>query len=155
MNTPWWTSNAIRQERRALFEMRHSIGYRLGRGMFDQQGDRASPAFVPAVQQDLISLTLEILARDSAFHDAYMDLVQVRSPQPWRAQGTERVHTLENVQARPQRWTPGQVPGIVLEPLARTQTQDADSFEMVTQALEPVLTSLRLQTDRMRMPGAL
>ncbi|KAN0130560.1 hypothetical protein V8E53_011646, partial [Lactarius tabidus] len=36
----------------------------LGRGMSDQRGNRASPAFLPAAQQDLITLTPEILARD-------------------------------------------------------------------------------------------
>jgi len=164
MDTYEWRSNdAIRQERRALFKMRNTIGYRIGRGMFDQQGDRASPAFVPAAQQDLISLTLEIMARDSvanaatsqreAFRDAYMELVQELFPQPWWADRVERVRTLENAQARPQRRTPTQVPPeIVLELLARTQAQDADSFEMVTRGLEPVLKSLRLQIDRMPSP---
>ncbi|KAH9007418.1 hypothetical protein EDB83DRAFT_2323788 [Lactarius deliciosus] len=33
-------------------------------GTFYKKGDRASPAFVPTVLQDLITLTLEILAQD-------------------------------------------------------------------------------------------
>ncbi|KAH9033189.1 hypothetical protein EDB83DRAFT_1833845 [Lactarius deliciosus] len=70
MNTRWWASNnteLIRKERLKLLKARrdHTEEYRTGK--FDQQpeGDRASPAFVPAAQLDLITLTLEILARDS------------------------------------------------------------------------------------------
>ncbi|KAH9037337.1 hypothetical protein EDB84DRAFT_1577617, partial [Lactarius hengduanensis] len=62
----WWTSDHvpyIDQHLRELFDARHSPGYRAGRGMFDQHGDRSSPAFVPAAQQDLIALTGEILIR--------------------------------------------------------------------------------------------
>jgi hypothetical protein len=33
-------------------------------GYFDQKGDRASPALIPAAQQDLIIPTLEVLTRD-------------------------------------------------------------------------------------------
>ncbi|KAH9037355.1 hypothetical protein EDB84DRAFT_1142497 [Lactarius hengduanensis] len=67
MNTRWWASDnaeSIRRERRSLLETRHAEVYRTGHGTFDQDRNRESPAFVPAAQQDLIVLTLEILARD-------------------------------------------------------------------------------------------
>ncbi|KAH9011313.1 hypothetical protein EDB85DRAFT_2229469 [Lactarius pseudohatsudake] len=77
LNKQWWTSkNAelIRKKRKDLFTTRdaHTEGYRTDHGKFDQQpeGDRASPAFVPAAQLDLITLTLEILARDSVANTA-------------------------------------------------------------------------------------
>ena len=66
MNREWWSSDdvdSIRRERHALFESRHTEDYRNGFRFFDQNGDRASPAFIPAAQQDLIILTLEVLAR--------------------------------------------------------------------------------------------
>ncbi|KAH9033168.1 hypothetical protein EDB83DRAFT_2296464 [Lactarius deliciosus] len=143
-NTQWWASenaDLIRRERRALFDTRHTEEYRTGRGTFDQQGNRGSPAFVPAAQQDLITLTLEILARDpvanaatsqrDAFRDAYMQLAKVAS-----------------IQARAQALAQTQVlPELVLEALARSQAQAADSIEMVKRALEPVAQSLRPQID--------
>ncbi|KAH9033213.1 hypothetical protein EDB83DRAFT_2319086 [Lactarius deliciosus] len=71
LNTLWWMSNnadQIRLKRKELFATRrdHSEEYRTDHRKFDQQleGDRASPAFVPATQLDFITLTLEILARD-------------------------------------------------------------------------------------------
>ncbi|KAH8991183.1 hypothetical protein EDB92DRAFT_1994639 [Lactarius akahatsu] len=154
MHTDRWTSNnadSIRRERQPLFDARHTVKYLHGRSMFDLQGDRTSPAFMPAAQQDLITLTLEILARDpvadaamsqrDAFHDAYEDLVQVTSPQSWWARGAELVHIREIAQARPQGPTLAQVPlGIELKPLSRTLGADS----VVARALEPVLTSLRL-----------
>jgi len=153
MNTQWWTSkneDLIRWERRALFDTRHTEEYRTGHGTFDQQGDRASPAFVPAAQQDLITLTLEILARDpvadaatsqrEAFRDACMQLAQVASTQA-------RAQALAQTRAQMQM-----LPELVLETLARTQAQAADSIEMVKRALEPVALSLRPQIDDMPTP---
>ncbi|KAI9449812.1 hypothetical protein BJY52DRAFT_223254 [Lactarius psammicola] len=150
INTQWWTSvnaHSIRRERRELFETRHTEEYRIGRGTFDQQGDRGSPAFVPAAQQDLITLTLEILARDpvanvaalqrETFRNAYMQFVQVALTQ---ALEQARVQTL------------AQTPESVLETLARMQAQAADSFEMVKRTLEPVLQSLRPQIVEMPTP---
>ncbi|KAH9033195.1 hypothetical protein EDB83DRAFT_1834090 [Lactarius deliciosus] len=73
LNKRWWTSNnadadQIRLKHKELFATRRDRAeeYRTGHRKFDQQleGDRASPAFVPAAQLDLITLTLEILARD-------------------------------------------------------------------------------------------
>ncbi len=46
-----------------LFDARHSPVCRAGRGMFDQHGDCASPASVPAAQQGPIALTGEILTQ--------------------------------------------------------------------------------------------
>ncbi|KAI9439590.1 hypothetical protein H4582DRAFT_2056328 [Lactarius indigo] len=145
-NTQWWASenaDLIRRERRVLFDTRHTEEYRTGHSTFeiDQRGDRESLAFVPAAQQDLITLTLEILARDpvgkaatsqrEAFRDAYMQLAQVASTQA-RAQALARAQVL---------------PELVLETLARSQAQAADSIEMVKRALEPVAQSLRPQID--------
>jgi hypothetical protein len=48
----------IHQERRALSHARRTNEYCIGRSTFNQQGDRASPAFVHVAQQDLITLTL-------------------------------------------------------------------------------------------------
>jgi hypothetical protein len=91
---PWWATDSaesIHQERRALYNARNTAKYRAGKGITEQHGNRASPAFVPAVQQDFITLTLEILTRDSiadatpshceAFRDAYNELLQVARDQ--------------------------------------------------------------------------
>jgi len=148
MNTQWWTSynaQSIRGERRELFDLRHTEEYLTGRGTFDQQGDRASPAFVPAAQQDLIILTLEILTRDSvtnttkpqreAFRDAWMQLLHVALTEP-RAQA--RARALAQTQL-PQH--------LVFENLSRIDVQAAESLEMVERALGAslgaVLQSLR------------
>jgi hypothetical protein len=56
-------SPPIEQQRGELSDARHCPGYRVGRGTFDQHGDRGSPAFVPAAQLDLFALTTEILTR--------------------------------------------------------------------------------------------
>ena len=53
----------VRDERRTLCDSRHSAEYRSG--TFKRHGNRDSPAFIPAVQHDLLALTLEIVARDS------------------------------------------------------------------------------------------
>ncbi len=72
----------VQGERRVLHESRHSAEYRSG--IFKAHGNRTSPAFVPAVQHDLLAVTLEILTRDSvsgaaqvqrdAFHEALSEL---------------------------------------------------------------------------------
>lgn len=67
IDMPWWATDraqSIYKERCALFDARNTSKYRAGIGIFEQHGHRASPAFVPAVQQDLIALTFEILKRD-------------------------------------------------------------------------------------------
>ena len=153
MNTQWWMSEnaySIRRERRELFDARHTDEYRNGLGMFDQQGDRSSPAFLPAAQQDLITLTLEILARDpvadaatsqrEAFRDACMQLGQVAATKA-------RTYALAQTQTQTQV-----LPELVLETLALAQAQAADSIEMVKRALEPVAQSLRPRIDDMPMP---
>jgi hypothetical protein len=72
----------VRAERRVLHESRNSAEYRSG--IFKAHGDRTSLAFVPAVQHDLLAVTLEILTRDSvtgaaqvqrdAFHETFSEL---------------------------------------------------------------------------------
>ncbi|KAF8268507.1 hypothetical protein EI94DRAFT_1700246, partial [Lactarius quietus] len=136
-------------ERRALFETRHTEEYRIGRGTFDQQGDRASPAFVPAAQQDLITLALEILTRDpvanaatsqrEAFRNLCMRLGQVATTQA-------RTHARTQTQAQlraPQDSRP------VFEIWALAQVQTTDNIDMVRRALEPVLLGLSLPQNDM------
>lgn len=53
----------VRAERRELHAARHGAEYRSG--IYKPHGNRTSLAFVPAVQHDLLALTLEILIRDS------------------------------------------------------------------------------------------
>jgi hypothetical protein len=149
-NSQWWMSeNAylVRRECQALFDARHMDEDLIGCGMFDQQVDRASPTFIPAAQQDLITLTLEILARDpvanaatsqrEAFRDACMQLGQVAATQ---ARAQARAQTRAQTQVLPE---------LVFETLALAQAQAADSIEMVKRALEPVARSLRPQIDDM------
>jgi hypothetical protein len=74
----------VRAERKDLHESRHSAEY--CSGIFKAHGNRTSSAFVPAVQHDLLAVTLEIVARESdsvtgaaqvprdAFHDAFSEL---------------------------------------------------------------------------------
>jgi hypothetical protein len=145
MTTQWWTADiadAIRQERRALFDARHTEEYRTGRGTFDHDGNRASPQFIPAAQQDLITLTLEILARDSVatavreqregFREACHQIGQVAAAQ---ARESAQVQTRVLPQSSPS----------VLEAWAFAQSQATDIIEMVRRALEPVLLDLRVQ----------
>ena len=73
----------VRAERRILRESRHEKEYRWGK--FKSHGNRTSQAFAPAVQHDLLELTLEIVTRDSvtgatqmardAFHEAFSEFV--------------------------------------------------------------------------------
>ncbi|KAH8977815.1 hypothetical protein EDB86DRAFT_3109106 [Lactarius hatsudake] len=148
MNTRWWASDnaeSIRRERRSLLETRHAEVYRPGHGTFDQDRNRESPAFVPAAQQDLIVLTLEILARDpvanvatprnDAFREAYKQFKKVALTQALvRAQALMRAQT----QAPPQSQAD-------YETRARIRAQAADSSDMVKRALGPVLQSLGLE----------
>ena len=53
----------VRATRGVLHESRHSAEYRSG--IFKAHGNRTSLAFVPAVQHDLLAVTLEIVTRDS------------------------------------------------------------------------------------------
>ncbi len=152
MNTQWWTSvnaDSIRRERRKLFDTRHMEEYRTGHGTFDQQGDRASAAFVPAAQQDLITLTLEILARDpvagaatsqrEAFCGAYKELEQVTSAQA-RSQGREEVRAQENALGQTQVRVEA---GTELHHMALIQARAADSFGVFKSVLGPVLQVLQ------------
>ncbi|KAI9439593.1 hypothetical protein H4582DRAFT_2215000 [Lactarius indigo] len=146
MNTRWWASknaDKIRRELRELSEARNTEEYRSGPSTFDQQGNRGSPAFVPAAQQDLIVLTLEILARDpvanvspsrgDAFRGAYKEFVNV---------ALEQARVRAQAQALPQSRSE-------LETVARIRTQAGSSLDMVAHALGPVLQSHLLRTGAM------
>ncbi|KAN0130540.1 hypothetical protein V8E53_011626 [Lactarius tabidus] len=147
-------SDSIRQERQKLIDQRQKLINQCQKPL-DQRdieecidgvhpiiiprSDRASPNFVPAVQQDLIILTLEILARDpvanaatsqrEAFHHAFMELGHEVMIQAW-------------IQAYEQRQA--QAPHVLqdwevheLDTLA--QVKAADFIEMIRRPLEPVL----------------
>ncbi|KAH9173683.1 hypothetical protein EDB89DRAFT_2228551 [Lactarius sanguifluus] len=157
MNEQWWTSDnatSIREARRTLFDTRHTAEYRTSHGTFGQQGDRASLALVPAAQQDLITLTLEILARDSvagsatspreAFRAAYEEFEKV-------------AFTQAKEQAKEQRLGQPLAQMRVLsesdqEALAWIDMQAGDSIEVVKRALRPVMQSLGPQIDDTSMP---
>ena len=145
MITQWWLAGiegSIPRERRVLFETRHTDDYRTGRGTFDNYGNRASPQFIPAAQQDLITLTLEILARDTvataareqrhAFREACQQLGQVVAAQ---ARASAQVQTRVFPQSS----------RAMMDAWAFAQEQAADSIDMVRHALEPVLLDLRVQ----------
>jgi hypothetical protein len=81
----------VRDERRILRKSRHAAEYISG--IFKLHGNRTSPTFVPAVQHDLLALTLEIVTRGSvtgaaqvqrdAFHKAFSELeTSVRATHP-------------------------------------------------------------------------
>ncbi|KAI9442026.1 hypothetical protein BJY52DRAFT_471755 [Lactarius psammicola] len=160
MNTQWWTSDnasSIRRERLALFNRRHTEEYRIGYGTFDQHGKRTSPVFLPAAQQDLITLTLEILARGpvadavklqrEAFHDAREQFTQVISTQ---AREQARKQALSQALAQTMAQTPAQMQlptTFLLDNLARNQALAADICKMIQSALEPVLQTLATDND--------
>ena len=138
-NTQSWTSSdladSIRQ-RQELFDARRRTEYDYSvRGRFEQPGNRSSSAFIPAAQQDLIILTLEILARDNvadaatsqrkAFNDICTRLGllarwQVRIPQP---------HVVLH-------------PWEILEEVAWRGVQAADIIGLVSHTLGPIFLSL-------------
>jgi hypothetical protein len=153
MNTQWWTSDkadSIRRERQVLYDARRTIEFRTGRGTFEQQGDhRASAAFMPAAQQDLITLTLEILARDpvvtagksqrKAFRDACHQLGEVAVAQ---ARVQMRVPLESSV---PPEWRS------IFEARALARAQAADVIDVVKRALDPVLMNLQVEIVEMPM----
>ncbi|KAH9015662.1 hypothetical protein EDB85DRAFT_2024404 [Lactarius pseudohatsudake] len=171
MHARQWSSNdadLIRRVRQELFDMRHTEEYRTGRGTYDQRGDRESPTFVPAVQQDLVTVTLEILARPvtkaaekqgpkivvddpvakagepqrAAFCKAWQKLVKTGFTEALKLAGEQAL-----AQARTQARVP---PESVLRTLARIRVQAADSFEMAEGALRPVLKSPVLRAEMTR-----
>ena len=108
----WWSfddADSICRERDALFESRHTEEYRNGFGIFDQKGDWASAAFIPAAQQDLIILTLEVLARGpiadtaisqrEAFFREYMEFEErtMRRARAQAAQAAEFIKIIRRV----------------------------------------------------------
>ncbi|KAH9033164.1 hypothetical protein EDB83DRAFT_2418293 [Lactarius deliciosus] len=143
MHARQWSSNdadLIRRVRQELFDVRHTEEYRTGRGTYDQRGDRESPTFVPAVQQDLVTVTLEILA--PAFCKAWQKLVETAFTEALKLAGEQAL-----AQARTQARVP---PESVLRTLARIRVQAADSFEMADGALQPVLKSPVLRAEMTR-----
>ena len=143
MNTEWWTSDnayLIRRERQMLYQTRRTTEFRNGHGTFEQQGDRASDAFIPAAQQDLITLTLEILARDTVGN----------AGRPQRKAFRDACHQLGEVvveQARGQMLVPlesvSPASRSILEARALARAQAADVIDMIKLALDPVLVNLR------------
>ena len=133
---PWTPGSAESILRQKLFDQRNTFQTR-GIGMFDQQpGDRMSPAFVPAVQQDLITLTLEILARDP-----------VAKAAPSQRKAYSDTFTLLEQEAAAQAPNPEHV----VLPEAQSnldsgskQAKAANSIEMVKLALDPVFKALSL-----------
>ena len=104
----------VKAERTVLHKSRHSPEYRLG--TFEAHGNRTSSAFVPAVQHDLLAVTLEIVTRDSvtgaaqvevdAFHETFSELeTSVES--------------------------------------ARTEGRDVETTKMIVDALRPIAERLR------------
>ena len=142
MTTQWWTADiatSIRRESQALFNMRHTEEFRSGRGTFAQHGNRAFPEFVPAAQQDLITLTLEILAQDTVATAAMEQCDAFR----------EECHQLEEVvleHARQQAQVQSQAFSVLstgmLEAWAFAQVQVVDTIKMVKRPLDPVLKTL-------------
>ncbi|KAI9434945.1 hypothetical protein H4582DRAFT_726434 [Lactarius indigo] len=152
LNKQWWaSSNAelIRKQRKQLFTARRDLTQRhhTGDGMFHQQGDRASPAFVPAAQQDLITLTLEILARDpvagsakpqwEAFRVAYEEFEKVAFIQA-------KKQAMEQHLGQPLAET-RVLSESDQEALAWIENQAGDSIEMAKRALGSVMQSRRPQ----------
>jgi hypothetical protein len=80
----------VRDERKTLYDSRHSTEYQFG--TFKRHGNRTSPAFIPAVQHDLLALTLEIVTRGSvtdaaqvqrdAFQEVFSELEISVQPHP-------------------------------------------------------------------------
>ena len=152
MSTQWWAAGIeglICRERQGLFDTRRTEAYRTGRGTFDHYGNRASPQFIPAALQDLITLTIEILARDTvataareqreAFREASQQLGQVAAA---HAQESARVQA---------RMLPHLSPTVL--DWAFAQSQAAEIIEMVRRALEPVLVDLQVQIPTPRLHG--
>ena len=141
MNTQWWASESAesaRRQRQELYDKRHTEEYGLGQGMFDQQGNRSNSAFIRAAQQDLIVLTLEILARDpvadaaTSQREAFDDICTMLG-QVTRAQARRRIpqpHVVLHARE-------------ILEEVALRGVQAADSIGLVKNALEPVFHSLK------------
>ncbi|KAI9441156.1 hypothetical protein BJY52DRAFT_503588 [Lactarius psammicola] len=143
----------IREERLGLYNTRHTKEYRNGSGTYDRQGKLGSPAFVPAAQQDLITLTLEILARNpvanaeasqrDAFRDAWAKFMQATLTEAL-GQAGELALGQARERARAQMRAPSDS---MLWTLARLRVHAAGSFGAVKHALEPVLKSLGPTVD--------
>ncbi|KAH9173679.1 hypothetical protein EDB89DRAFT_2242063 [Lactarius sanguifluus] len=161
LNKLWWTSkNAelIRKERKELFSRRrnHSEKYHTRHGKFDQQleGDQVSPVSVSAAQQDLITLTLEILGRDSVANAAESERETFRVAY----EEFEKVaFTQAKEQAKEQRLGQPLAQMRVLsdsdqEALAWIENEARDGIETVNRALGSVMLSLLPQTNELQAP---
>ncbi|KAH9059652.1 hypothetical protein EDB87DRAFT_1831967 [Lactarius vividus] len=146
MNSQWRTSitaSSILRERMGLSDLRQTTDYRMGYNTFQQHGNRASSTFLPAVQQDLITLTLEILVRDpiagagksrlGAIDVALQQLEQVMSI---HASEQAKDQTVDQALAQQQLPTRS-----VRDNEAKNQALVHDIIEMVHSALQPVLAT--------------
>lgn len=137
LNTQWWTyenTDLIRWTRLRLYEARHTEEYRTGHHMLDHHDDRASPTFLPAAQQDLITLALEILARDpvanaaTAQREAFRDVcTQLGQEATTRAQALAETQGSRELSA---------------ETWALREVRAADRIELIRRTLEPVIQGL-------------
>jgi hypothetical protein len=148
-------SDSIRRQRQELFDQRHTEEHPDNPFHISApQGDRASPSFVPAVQQDLIILTLEILARGSvanaatsqreAFHDVFMELAQKLAI---RAQSHSQLTTLVRAQSLAEAHVLPEsrdLEGLELSALAQAQAQAPAFIDVIRRALEPVFQALQV-----------
>ncbi|KAI9434944.1 hypothetical protein H4582DRAFT_2080191 [Lactarius indigo] len=161
MNKQWWSSNdaeSIRKVHKGLFTARRDFteGYHTSDGKFDQQleDDRAPPASILATQLDLITLTLEILARDSianaaksqreAFRIVYEDFEKVAFTQ---AKEDAQCQRLGQPLAQTRVLSESDQ-----EALAWIVTQAEDSMETVKRALGSVVQNLCPQTSKTKAP---
>ena len=171
MNREWRSSdnpNSICRERQALSETRYTEAYRDGYGLFDQKGDRTSHAFIPAAQQDLIILTLEVLARGpvanaatshrEAFRDVYMELEQdtMRQAQEQAVQATEFIKLIRralepvllqlDISLPQNRWaSPDRAPpGLPSPQITMSQIVTLPSMSVVTPVFPDSTSSLEI-----------
>ena len=87
MSGEWWSQCGIDLlGASCAFRNTYTEVYYNGYGLFDRRGGRTSLTFIPAAQQDLIIITLEVLARSpvanaaasqrEAFRDVHIKIVQ-------------------------------------------------------------------------------
>ena len=147
-------AQSICDERLVLFEARKLENYLNGKDIYEQDGNRKSPAFIPAAQQDLVTLTLHILTRDSladagplqyqAFDGAYQELLQAARASQTRSQtpgqSLEQILTQSLALSLSPSWgtslpqPPSQVLGLILPHL-----QAQSRLSLLAQSLDQVL----------------
>ena len=134
---PWQPDSAESILRQELFKKRHTREYVDGKGMFDQPGNRTSLAFVPAAQQDLITLTLEILARDPVANAETPQREAFRDVRTWLEQEQETT-----LQVQPEKQGHDTVEVQPHLPFQLEAGKAKNSFEMVKLALGRVFEAL-------------